>query len=126
MSDLSGIIALAERAARFELLVEIYERETSALLEEIKMTEKEEAKQDAINSIGKSIVELEEMVSTLVELREAVKNEHLGEIKSTWSDVLDHVSSAYGEHLRFDVPNIWNFTEELRFEAEAAEEAAAV
>jgi hypothetical protein len=39
MSDLSGIIALAERAARYELLVEIYERETSALLEKIRRNE---------------------------------------------------------------------------------------
>jgi hypothetical protein len=72
MSDLSGIIALAERAARFELLVEIYERETNALLEEIKMP-----KETIIKKIKDASKELGYLQMYLDKLADAIeKNEN--------------------------------------------------
>jgi hypothetical protein len=72
MNDLSGIIALAERAARFELLVEIYERETNALLEEIKMP-----KETIIKKIKDASKELGYLQMYLDKLADAIeKNEN--------------------------------------------------
>jgi hypothetical protein len=86
------------------------------------MEDRDYYKQQAIISTTETIEEMEEVLNALRELKTAIEAENLSAIKTASSDIADHISTAYGEHLRFDVPGTWGFTNELEIEAEESKE----
>jgi hypothetical protein len=76
-------------------------------------------KRTAVASIAESIDEFEEVLTALRELKTAIETENLRAIKDSKETLAGYTSTAYGEHLRFELPQTYDFISELEFEAES-------